>query len=193
MRPWLLVLSLLAFSVALSSAQAQQVAPWQLDPPPALQPAVIVAPPPAVEPLSAVGPQQWMDIEVLLGLPTALRVQRAVFRHDDHALLLEGLVGFDIIIPLAGVGARYRFAPYNGERNAFVLKPGLDAYFLVNPFAGLFGSAAGAVVGGADVECLWYHTCGDSHRFGWELGIDLGVLFGSGAFPIVSGIGGIHF
>jgi hypothetical protein len=107
-------------------------------------------------------------------------------------------VGFDIIVPLVAVGARYRFAPCNGERNAFVLKPGLDAYFLVNPFAGLFGGSAGAVVAGADVEILWYHTCGDSNRFGFELGVDVGALFGPGAsgwigVPIVSGIAGIHF
>jgi hypothetical protein len=83
-----------------------------------------------------------------------------------------------------------------GKQNALVFSPGLDAYFLVNPFSGLLGGRTGVPLLGADVECLWFHDC--IGRGGWEVGLDLGCLLGKGGdgwagLPLVSVIAGLRF
>jgi hypothetical protein len=202
MRPWLLACSLLFVALCLASqAVAEETAllpvppapaPWEIATPCPF-PVVPVAEAPKPDPLFATGPHQLFDLDILIGLPTAVRFGGAIFRGKSCAFLLEGIAGVDLIVPLAGAGARFRFAPWYGERNAFVLKPGVDGYFLVNPL-GFYTGTTTSFVGGADVECLWFHNCGCC---GWELGVDLGILF-TGAtaghlFPLVSFIAGIRF
>ncbi len=160
---------------------------------------VLEPPPPLVDPYHAVGPQQ-IETELFVGLPTELRVQWAYLRGSYGALMLEGIVGVEplpisaSLFPFGffGLGGRIRCPVYNGERNAFVLKPGMDVYALSA------GSGVGGPVGGADVELLWWHNCGRQNRFGFVLGADIGsVVFlgwsGGGWFPMVSGIFGLHF
>jgi hypothetical protein len=198
MRPWFLILCILPICLSPTELFASDP-PAPIDtgvawPPPNLPPA---QPPLAADPLRAVGPQ-LIDVELLLGLPTEVRLQGAVWRGSNLAFMLEGIVGAEVVpfvfgaigVGFGGVGGRLRLAPCNGERNAFVIKPGLDVY-------DWFDGAGGRAVGGADVELLGYHTLGN--RFGIQEGLDLGVFFGANgagswwAWPMVSFIVGLHF
>ena len=201
MRPWLVFLCLLLVFLDVPKLIAQvSPPPWNTSSASQTESVTVFEPPPPlVDPYHAVGPQP-IETEVLLGLPTELRVQWAYLRGSNAALMLEGIVGVE---PLSiddslssfgffGLGGRFRWAVYHGERNAFVLKPGADVY-------GLFaGSGAGGPVEGVDVELLWWHNCGQQNRFGFVLGADIGsaVIIGWGGvgwFPLVSGIIGLHF
>jgi hypothetical protein len=201
MRPWLSLLCLfLVFLNPPNLIAEDPPAPWngsaagQTEGITVIQPSQV----PAAW-FSAVGPQS-IDIEGLLGLPTELRVQWACLRGSNVALMLEGIAGVEVRpfeigaigAGIFGTGSRIRWAVYNGEQNAFVLKPGADVYV----FADGLGNSTG--LGGADVELLWWHNWGQRNRFGFELGADVGsFLFfcgdGFGWWPMVSGIFGIHF
>jgi hypothetical protein len=140
--------------------------------------------------------QQALGTELLFGLPTGVRVQGALARQDNHSFLVEGFAGLYLLAPLIGGGGRFSYTPLCGKQNALVVSPGLDGYYLVNPFRDLFGGRAGAAVLGADLECLWFHDC--TGRGGWEVGLDLGCLVGKGSdgwagVPIISVIGGLRF
>jgi hypothetical protein len=133
----------------------------------------------------------WEDaggVEVLLGLPTGVRLQGVLARHDNHAFMLEWFAGLDLLIaPTFGAGGRWSWTPVCGAHDGLALRPGLGVYYLINPLSGLLGDRAYWFVG-ADVECVWLHE-----RKGrcCELGIDLGGMAGSGphegaALPLVS-------
>jgi hypothetical protein len=201
MRPGLVLLCLFVVFLDVPNLIAEDpLAPWNASGVPQTERVTVLEPPPPlVDPYRAVGPQQ-IETELFLGLPTEIRTQWAYLRGNNAALMLEGIVGVEPLprhnglfpLGLFGVGGRLRLAAYNGERNAFVLKPGMDVY-------GLFaGSGAGGPFEGADVELLWWHNCGEQNRFGFVLGADIGCLIyiGSnlvGVIPQVSGIFGLHF
>jgi hypothetical protein len=202
MRPWFSVLYLFLALLNPSTLKA--------DDPPLLASAGIAWPQPSlpsIQPLlsapidspRAVGPQR-IETEVLFGFPTELRVQWAALRGTNLAFMLEGIAGVDIIpvgfgvvgFGFAGGGGRLRWAVRNNERNAFVIKPGLDVY------SWLLMNENRPPLFGADVELLWWHNCGSDNRFGLELGGDLGAFFGNnghtwGGLPMVSAIFGLHF
>lgn len=197
MRPWFLVLGALGVCLGQSSHLAAQEAPslspapagsapWEIAMPrglPAAPPLYVEDPPPA--PCER---NPWLDVDFLLGLPFAVRTGLAIYRHKEQALLLEGLVGVDFIIPIAAVGARYRFVAWHGQRSELVIKPGIDAYVGVVPFF-FVGVASGI---GGDVAFVFHHN-GPRHGFEW--GVDLGALgiFNGGVVPIVSFILGFNF
>ncbi len=208
MRPWLRSLCLLLSCLGLSKATAQEApgtppplpTPWQVGTP---YPTPVAAPlpaPPPVDPLFAAGPNQRIELDVLIGLPTAVRLQGVIFGPPNCEFMLEGVAGLEYILPLMGAGARLRFAPCRGECNALVIKPGIDGYYLVNIFQDILGGNAGAFLLGADVEIVWFHNFGSC---GGELGVDLGVLGGKShhddghisihCLPIVSFIIGFRF
>ena len=188
MRPWLLALALALAPLGLPPAAAQGPpdwgpSAWGVPPPPAYD----LAPPPLAVPAPPAA--EWEDaagVEVLLGLPTGVRLQALVAHHDNHALLLECFAGLDVlIVPTFGAGARWSWAPLCGSHDALALRPGLDVYYLINPDPGLFSSDTAFWLVGADVELVWLHErkgrCG-------ELGLDLGAMAGRDgvALPLVS-------
>lgn len=201
MRPCFVLLCLFVVFLDVPKLIAQvPPAPWNTGGVPQMESVTVLEPPPPpVDPYHAVGPQA-IETEVFLGLPSELRVQWAYLRGQNVALMLEGIIGAETSLyredffpfGIAAVGGRIRWAAYNGERNAFVVKPGADLYALFR------GSAAGGPLGGADVELLWWHNCGPQNRFGFVLGADVGLLvfIGPGlvgGIPLVSGIFGFHF
>jgi len=208
MRAWLRSLCLLLGCLGFSKVAAQEApgiasppsVPWHVDVPYSAPVAAPLPAPPPVDPLFAAGPDQYMELDVLIGLPTAVRLQGAIFGPPNCSFMLEGVAGLEWILPLVGGGARLRFAPCRGECNALVIKPGIDGYYLFNIFQPLLGGLPGAILLGADVEIVWFHNFGSC---GGELGVDLGVLGGKGhhddghtsidCLPIVSFIVGFRF
>lgn len=166
---------------------------------PALPPsAALLANP---QPATADDPVSGWGTDLILGLPTGLRLQKALNPERQETFVLEGVVGlYAVIFPTAGGGVRYRFAPIQGRRDALVLSPGVDGYVLVNPFSFGHGWLSGGptAIGmvGADVDCAWRHNLGD-HCCG-ELGLKLGggVAFGprsSVVLPLVGVFAGFRY
>ncbi len=163
-------------------------APWEIPMPQGLP-----APPPPVyvpsERPSSIERNPLLDIDFLLGVPIAMRVGVAVFRHNEQALLLEGMVGLDyLIIPFAAVGARQRFVAWHTKHTELVIKPGVDGYVGVVPI--FFGGVFAAV--GGDVAFVFLHN---DARHGFEWGVDLGAIgiINGGVVPLASFILGFNY
>lgn len=154
------------------------------------------APPPAAsdmaapgEPAAVTAPAPGWSLDLLVGLPTGLRVQA---RLGESAWVAEGFVGLYIIVPMAGGGVRRCFTPLSGERDALCLSPGVDVYLLMDPFNNKYYYGGGA----ADVDIFWRHTYGPCLQS--DLGIKVGVGgvvggHGGAAVPILSLFGGLRF
>lgn len=125
---------------------------------------------------------RW-SLDLLLGLPTGLRVQRQL---GESPWFAEGIAGVYVVPPFVGgtmLGGGFRrcFTPFAGEYNALCISPGIDAYLasfqvLLDP-----GKHAGGVIA-ADVDVLWRHTYGKGCQ--GDLGVNLGrgrLVSGRGA------------
>jgi hypothetical protein len=207
MRSWLFLLGPLGVCLGLPSLAFAQDAPllvpapatpaaWEITWPKGLP---AETPPPAVstELRLPIERNPLIDVDVLLGLPTAARVGVAVFRHNEQALLVEATAGLEaVIIPFVAVGTRYRFVAWHGQRTEWVIKPGVDAFVADVPHGDNSGITNSTVFGiGVDVASVFLHN---SPNHGWEWGLDLGAIGGggggvSGVLPIVSFIFGFNF
>jgi len=114
----------------------------------------------------------WV-VDVLIGLPTAVRAEWALNPESQHPLAIESFVGFYFIFPMAGGGLRWNLTLPTGAHDAILFRPGVDAVVMlvVLPFWDE------VVVGGlglvsADVECAWKHSF--SRHVDGELGFKLG-------------------
>jgi len=140
-----------------------------------------------VAPPHALGQQSLFDSELLLGLPTGIRIQGALTRWENASFWLEGFAGFYVIVPLVGAGGRFSYTAWSGPHSALVFRPGIDIYCAINPLPGLGGDAAVGLLG-TDLECAWFHDFGQGHCL--ELGLDLGAGFNnstkSGVLPLAS-------
>lgn len=199
MRPWLLAFGVLGVCLGVPSPQFAQE-PLSLPPAPTpweiAMPRELPAAPPLYasrQPPPTIVRNPFLDVDFLIGVPLAARVGLAVFRHDEHAVLLEGMVGLDyVIIPFVAAGARYRFVAWHGQHSQLVIKPGVDAYAGVIPFGGDFAGV------GCDVACVFLHN---GPHLGFEWGVDFGAIgvLGvhhanlSGVVPLVSFILGVNF
>jgi hypothetical protein len=149
-------------------------------------------------PITAAVAASWHP-DLLIGLPTGLRLQRTFADDGRHAWVGEAFVGLELIFPMAGVGLRRRFTPICGENNCLRFSPGIDVYGIHWNFDGgqLFGHSEGsAALLGADVDVTWEHSW--TRGFGSELGVKVGVgevLGRNGSFgvPIICLFGGFRF
>lgn len=194
MRPWLLalVLALAPWGLPPAAAQgppAEGPPPvWEMPPPP---PAT--APAPEGLPAAAIGQQDPVGLDLLVGLPTGLRFSWAPLRRGDCSFALEAVAGLYIIAPLVGAGGRFSWTARSGQCNALAIRPGVDVWAAEVPFFGLGGGGPVQGVAG-DVEIIWFH---ESARRCWELGLDLGAVAGHGSrwavLPLVSLVAGGRF
>lgn len=153
---------------------------------------------PAVEDRRDDTPGRW-TADFLLGLPTGLRLQRAL--DDGAAWRFEGLIGFESLFPVAGLGLRRRFIPWDGKHDDFVLAPGADVYVLYNWLHSsggpLGGGPGGWTLAAGDVDFIWAHDF--NGRCAGELGVKLGAAANLAAnttvpvLPVVSLFGGFQF
>ena len=150
------------------------------------EPAKAAYPPDALldRPAETLPEKRWRS-DVVLGLPTALRVQ---YRLADYPAWLEGGIGIYTVVPSVFVGLRRDTALVEGRKHAFYFRPGIDFYyspiygsggFLFNDFKGLYCLAA-------DAEFLW--SCRLGERFCGTLGTKLGLggcyIGGNGFLPL---------
>jgi hypothetical protein len=149
-------------------------------------------------PDTGLGAQPW-SVNLLLGFPTGVRVQRMLGDDLGRDWLVEGFAGVELIYPMAGGGIRRRLTPFRGDRDSLTVSPGVDVYVIYN----LLHDAGGWYSGGhvatglitADLEIFWHHAFND--RCGAQLGLNLGA--GSGfrgqgvVLPVASVIFGLRF
>lgn len=182
-RPHLLFCALLLGSGGPVAAQPPAAPPHDA-------PGLVLVESGPVQPGTARAPVWSADL--LLGLPTGVRLQRTLDEDDHGAWFAEGFVGLEFIFPMVGGGARRGLTAVCGGRDALCVNPGLGAYLLINPLSGMDGFfGGGPTLGGliaADVDLVWRHAFGECSE--GHLGLKLGAGFGHGAswgvLPIVS-------
>lgn len=138
--------------------------------PEAAQPVVLPAPEPVSAPPDE-GSRQLVNVMLLLGFPTGVRVQAAVDRQERRTIVVEGFVGQEpgwFESPLfLGVGGRVLYPLAKGTScNRCQVSPGLNLVDMEND-----RHAHWYLV--PNVEIGWLHDF-ESH-FGWEIGLDLGA------------------
>jgi hypothetical protein len=121
-------------------------------------------------------PEGRWHTDLLLGLPTGLRLQRTLGDDGRQAWVAEAFAGLEIIFPTVGAGVRRRFTPIRDTGDTLRISPGIDVYGVFWPANGdayLGWRAGSAVLITADVDFAWEHCWGE--RWGSELGLKLGV------------------
>lgn len=148
---------------------------------------------PAAEPANP-----W-EADFVFGLPLGVRFQRSL-HPGEGGLAAEGFVGLFLIFPTVGGGLRLQHAPIGDLNDALLLNPGIDAYLLLNPFAGtsgedFIGGPAAAGVLAVDVDCAWQHRYGEacSGELGFKLGGGIGFSRRVGFIPLVGVFAGLRF
>src|SRR5579862_9393905 len=131
-----------------------------------------LAPGPSLVPLP---PDMPWSMDLLIGFPTGVRVQRSL---GDSDWLLEGFAGLDIIVfPMAGGGIRRRLTPFRATHDSLELSPGFGAYVLYNTFHNgglwIYGNPSTFELLAADLDILWKHDFSD--RCGGQFGFRLGA------------------
>ena len=139
--------------------------------------------------------------DLLVGVPTGVRLQRVLSEDNDRAWLAEGFLGLELIFPMVGGGVRRRLVSWSGECDCLCFSPGLDAYYIHNSTrhgGGLFGGgpeAFGMVT--VDTDMHWRHAWTERLEGDLGLKVGLGVVFGGedrwGVLPILSVYLGCHF
>jgi hypothetical protein len=132
-------------------------------------------------------PRTLFGVDLLLGLPSGVRISFGPATLNTWVPALEGFAGLYLILPTAGAGLRWSLSPLTNAHDALVLRPGIDVYALDNPFdtgGWLSGGSRGLGVIAGDAEFIWHH------HFDWGLGGELGLKFGAGAVfsPRASGV-----
>ena len=130
----------------------------------------------------------WDDtgvrVDVVLGLPTALRLQ---CRLGDTRTWIEGGAAIYTVLPSVFLGLRADRLLNRSATDGLVVRPGIDVYYV--PVYGkdwLFGDyRSGVAVVAADFDMTWQHrwserTCG---TVGLKLGCGIGAT-NSALFPV---------
>jgi hypothetical protein len=168
-----LAVSLLALLAPLASAQHSSSFPDT----PGVIPSAALPPPTSEQATLFDRPPPW-HVDLLLGFPAGLRVQRAL---GDSPLMVEGFAGLEVIVPTAALGLRWQGQVLQGACNALLVNPGVDAYVASYP-RGTWGRGSSWRTtggGGADVDLVWRHALGD-HAEG-HVGLKVGLVAGGGS------------
>jgi hypothetical protein len=144
------------------------------------------------------GEQHLFDIKVMLGLPTAVRLEIPFQCGSDFSYSVEGTIGF---FPgyfsdetFYSLGARASYTLNNNFLGGHLqIGPGVDLLY--------FGGNENALALTGSVEFVWLSEF--NSRFGWELGLDAGIGVGLAdfdhhdrageVFPVISVFTGLRF
>jgi len=118
-------------------------------------------------------------IDLVLGLPTALRAQA---RLGDTKVWAEGGAAVYVVIPSVFVGLRYDGLLHRSASDTLLVRPGLDVYYVTvysdDWRSGRYRNGIGVVA--ADFDIAWQHRWTDavSGNVGIKLGCGVGVTHG---------------
>lgn len=154
------------------------VAQQPTSPPPITADPLTVPPlpePAATAVLVSDSPAATDSIDVVAGFPLSVRYQRRI---GQTRFWGEAGAGLLLIVPEAFVGVRTDWGLYEGRRDSFRVRPGLDAHVAVWPYGSVLGESGDRVpaVAGVslDVDLVWRRGCEDGGRT--EFGVKLGVI-----------------
>ena len=143
-------------------------------------PARVAAPRVAVAPPLAAGDDDdSIRLDLVLGLPTAVRAQA---RLGGTKLWVEGGAAVYVVIPSVFVGLRYDGLLHRSASDTLLVRPGLDAYYVTvysrDWRSGHYRNGVG--VAAADFDLAWHHRVTDavSGNVGLKLGCGVGVSHG---------------
>ncbi|QEL15204.1 hypothetical protein [Limnoglobus roseus] len=135
------------------------------------------------KPREVINPGRWRT-DIVFGLPIALRVQRQI---TDAGLWAEGGVALYGFIPSVFVGARFDGRIFEGRRNSWYARPGVDVYYspihdsgswLSRPF-----NSIGAIT--VDSDLSWQHKWSEQVHSNIGLKVGMGVAFaGRNVWPV---------
>src|SRR4051794_31191779 len=153
---------------------------------------------PISRPLPVAPPyDQYYSVDLVIGFPTGVRVQRELGGEAGRGWLLEGVAGVGLVFPMAGGGVRRRVMVARGGRGSFSVSPGVNAYMLYNTLHDGWFSGGPSTLGlvTADVDILWQRAVSD--RCSGHLGIKLGAGAAFGVrevtVPVVGVVFGFNF
>lgn len=122
--------------------------------------------------------------DIVFGLPIALRVQRRI---ADRGVWAEGGLALYTIVPSVFVGARFDGSLYEGKRNTFYTRPGVDFYYSpIRSSGGFFTRRfTGITALTVDTDLTWRRKWSDRvhGHLGLKVGLGVGVAGGS-VFPL---------
>ena len=124
-------------------------------------------------PVEVFDPARW-QVDLLLGAPLAVRVQRQI---GDSKVWGEAAVGLYAIFPMTYAGFRMDAKLFESRRHEVLIRPGVDVA-LVYAF-NLFGRSRTVGLVLADADFVWHRKTSDGGAT--EIGLKLGV-----AVPLTS-------
>jgi hypothetical protein len=145
---------------------------------------LLPARPAATEVITPVLDTNRVELDILFGLPVALRLQRQI---GESRAWVEGGLALYVFIPSVFVGMRFDGLLHRGERDGLHLRPGVDVYY--SPIHGdswFWGNFNGLAALCADVDMVWRHQWGQHlcSQIGVKLGVGLGSNLNNNLFPL---------
>lgn len=138
-----------------------------------------------------VSTQPDWSVGLLIGVPLGVRFSRPFERAP---VSFEAFAGFTVIFPSLGVGLRTELPMSRDSDNCVLLRPGVDAYLLGNPYHEINrNSVFGVVTGDCDIVLRHRFANRKTSDFGIKLGLGVPVTSRGGLFPVIGLFGGFDF
>lgn len=122
--------------------------------------------------------------DIVFGLPIALRAQRQI---GDKGIWAEGGLALYVVVPSVFLGVRFDGKIYEGERNAWYTRPGVDVYYSpVRDSGGWFNRPFSNILAiTVDNDITWRRKWTD--RLYGHLGLKAGIgvaIAGGNVWPV---------
>ena len=141
-------------------------------------------------PVEVFDPARW-QVDLLLGAPLAVRVQRQI---GDSRVWGEAGAGFYIVWPMAYAGLRVDAKMFESRRHEVLFRPGVDVAWVYAIQLFQRNRTVGFIL--ADADFVWRRksTDGGATEIGLKLGVGAPLTSGAkGVFPIVGLLYGFTF
>ena len=141
-------------------------------------------------PVEVLDPARW-QVDLLLGAPVSLRVQRQI---GDSKVWGEAGAGLYIVWPMVYAGLRVDAKMFESRRHEVLFRPGVDVAWVYSYRIFESDRTVGFLL--ADADFVWRRksTDGGATEIGLKLGVAAPVTRGAkGVFPIVALLYGFSF